>query len=187
MCRTVVLTVVLTVSFAAPTRSAPIVLKQLSQTDGGTQFATTPTSLPFGFFINEPNVFPTPVYASWTQNYSPADVGISFFAPADVVAGATAARSSATALAYLEVNGGVFNLSQPWSSGFPLNHKITAIERIVDQLVITPIHETRYTVQFAQRVRIWGEPIPEPGTIILILVGSINCAMGRRTRKVGER
>jgi hypothetical protein len=184
MRRALFISTVLAVTFAAPTRSAPIFLKELSQSDGGTQFATTPTSLPFSFYINEPNVFPTPVYASWTQNYSPADVGMSFLAPADVVAGATAARSSATALAYLEVNGGVFNLSQPWSSGFPLNHRITSIERIVDQLVITPIHETRYTVQFAQRVRIWGEPIPEPRSLFLFLMGSIHFAMGRSMRKV---
>jgi hypothetical protein len=183
MRRTLLISLIFGVSFAAPSKSAPIVLKELSYSDGGTQFAATPTSLPFDFRIYEPDIFPTPVYTTWLQNYSPADVGMSFFAPPEVVAGANASRTSTTAVADLLVNGSAFHsdFHSVWVD-FPPGHNITAIERIVDQLVITPVHETRYTVQFAQRVRIWGERIPEPGTILLLLIGSIYCAMGRRTR-----
>jgi hypothetical protein len=149
--------------FAPLSHAAPIVIKELSYSDGGTQFSSVPTSLPFDFRIYEPNIFPTPVYVSWIQNYSPADVGMSFFAPPDVVAGASTARSSPTALALLEIVGsGAFHSTELWQPSFPAGYYITAIERVVDNLVITPVHESRYTVEFAQRVRIWGEPVPEP-------------------------
>ena len=154
-----------------PADGAPMVVKQLLYDDGGQQFMELPTSLPFSFHIYEPRVFPTPVYATWLENYSPADVGKSFFAPPEVVAGATAARSSTTALAVLEVNFGSFHSTpEPWWLGFPMDHYITAIERVVDNLVITPISQNRYTVQFAQRVRIWAEPVPEPCTIALCAI-----------------
>jgi hypothetical protein len=180
--------VVLAVCSSAPIQCAPIVVKELKYEDGGTQFSAPPTSLPFHFLIYEPRVFPTPVYASWVENYSSADVGKSFFAPPDVVAGATAARGSPTALVLIEISGSgsLHSTPEPWWLGFPPDHYITSIERVIDTLVITPIHETRYTVQFAQRVRIWAEPIPEPATAALLVTAvwygcvSPRIACGRR-------
>jgi hypothetical protein len=164
-------------------QAAPIILKELSYSDGGTQFSPPPLSLPFDFRIYEPNIFPTPVYVSWIENYSSADVGISFYAPPEIVAGASAARVSATALSLLEIVGsGAFHSTEPWSPGFPSGYYITAIERVIDNLVITPIHETRYTVQFAHRVRIWGEPIPEPRTVGLSTIGIAVYAIPFRRR-----
>jgi hypothetical protein len=86
------------------------------------------------------------------------------------------------AVADLLVNGSAFHLDfhSVWV-GFPSGYNITAVERVVDDLVITPIHETRYTVQFAQRVRIWGEPIPEPSTIVLFLMASAYCAIADKS------
>jgi hypothetical protein len=167
-----ILAVIAIVFSAAPSLGAPIVAKVLSYTDGGTQFSSLPASLPFDFRIYEPTVSPTLVYTSWRQNYSPADVGKSFFAPPEIIVGATAARNSTTALVVLEITGsGAFHSTpEPWWLGFPAGHYITAIERIVDNLVITPVDQTRYTVQFAQRVRIWTEPIPEPRTVALCAI-----------------
>jgi hypothetical protein len=166
---------------AAPSHAAPIVVREISYDHGGTQASSLPTSLPFDFRIYEPTVEPTHVYTSWLQNYAPADVGMSFFAPAEVVAGATVARSSTTALVVLEVNRGTFHSTpEPWWLGIPSDHYITDIERIVDSLVITPIDETLYTVQFAQRLRIWAEPIPEPSTTRLLAIALSYGFMGRR-------
>jgi hypothetical protein len=175
---------------------APTVVKQLSYSDGGTVpsgmvGSPPPTSVPFDFRIYEPNVFPTPVYTTWLQYYSPADVGMSFFAPPEVVAAATAARSSTTAIADLEVNFGGFHQDDfgPWWVGFPPGHYITAIERVLDNLVLIPISENLYTMQFAQRIRVWAEPIPEPRTIGLLAIAiSLACisrlmACGRRRPK----
>jgi hypothetical protein len=163
-----------------------MVAKELSYSDGGTVFAPLPTSLPFDFRIYESG---TPiVHASWLENYSTVDVGMSFFAPPHVIAGATAARSSTTALSVLTVNGSGFHSTpEPWWLGIPSDHYITAIERVVDNLVIAPIHQTRYTVLFTQRIRIWTEPIPEPRTMVLLaIVLSCGC-ISRRTARVRHR
>jgi hypothetical protein len=52
----------------------------------------------------------------------------------------------------------------------PSGFQITSIERIIEKLTLTPIDQSRYIVDAAQRIRIWGEPIPEPETFGLLLV-----------------
>lgn len=172
-----------------PVNGTPIIAKVLTYNDAAMVASATPSSLPFDFRIYDPKFEPTLVYVSWLQNYTPADVGQSFFAPPDVVAGATSARSSTSALSVLEVNrGGFHSDSQPWWLGFPNDHYISAIERIVDKFEITTLTQTRYNVQFAHRVRIWVEPIPEPPAIAITaiavsIVGVFQFrASGRRRR-----
>jgi hypothetical protein len=115
------------------------------------------------------------VYASWLEDYSPADQGRSFFAPADVIAGATSAQNSMTALVVLTVDdGSLHSTPTPWRFTVPAGHYITAIERVVDKFVIMPIDDFRYSLLFTQRVRIWTEPIPEPsaGMLALLAIGT---------------
>jgi hypothetical protein len=182
--------VILAVCSSARIHGAPIVIKELSYSDARTQILTSPQSLPFHFYIYEPRTEPTHVYASWLQNYSPADVGMSFFAPPEVVAGATTARNSRAALSIFEVNNGsIHSTPEPWWLGFRPGHYITAMEHVLDNLVISPIDETHFTVEFAERIRVWGEPIPEPRAISLLGIAlSYRClnrriACGRRPPK----
>jgi hypothetical protein len=166
------------VGLAGEVRGAPIVLKEITAIGRGEQTLPFPglplTSAPFNFQILVENVFPTPVYAEWPENYSPAQVGMSFFAPPDVVAGATAARSSTTAVYSLQTGGQFFSggAANLWYLELPPNYSITAMERIVDKLTLTRIDASRYIVDAAQTIRVWGEPIPEPGTIALLIFGT---------------
>jgi hypothetical protein len=163
----------------APSHAAPIIVKDLSYAQGGTQFSAVPTSVPFDFRIYEP-MSGAPTYVNWREHYSEADVGKSFFAPPEIIADATAALSSTSAVWEVLVNGSQFNFHGGlWSFGFPPNHYLTAIERIIDNLVITPIHETRYTLQFAHRIRVWAEPIPEPTAAMLALLALVTIVVVR--------
>jgi hypothetical protein len=162
--------------------SAPIVLEELSATEAGQLFTALPISVPFDFRIYEPNVFPTPVYFTWFENYSAADIGKSFLAPQNVVDGAIAAFPSPTALYVLQTGGPFFTEPFRWTFvGLPLGYQITAIERVIDEIVLTPISEDRYFVNAAQTIRIWGEPIPEPGTISFSLIAWSYVALIHRT------
>jgi hypothetical protein len=155
-------------AIAAP--GAPIVVKELSHSGANVQHSQLPTSVPFEFRIYEPNVTPTPVYTIWLREYSPSDAGMSFFAPSEVVAGATVARNSTTAIADLQVNFGAFHRDDfgPWWLGFPPGYYITHIESVLDELVLTPIDSNQYSIQFAERIRVWAQPIPEPTGVALL-------------------
>jgi hypothetical protein len=97
---------------------------------------------------------------------------MSFFAPPEVVAGATVARNSTTAIADVLVNSGAFHRDDfgPWWLGFPPGYYITHIESVLDDLVLTPIDENQYTLRYAERIRVWADAVPEPATIALLIM-----------------
>jgi hypothetical protein len=151
---------------------APILLKELSAARGGEQLqfppGPPPISAPFNFRIYD-SLIPGSFYATWPEEYSPSDVGRVFVASPEIVAGANAALGSTTSIYDLQT-GGVFFNDGEWGSSFPPGFQITSIERIIEQLTLTPIDQSRYIVDAAQRIRIWGEPIPEPETFGLSLL-----------------
>jgi hypothetical protein len=151
---------------------------------------------PFQFRAYEENIFPTPVYFAWEGNYSVADVGDSFFAPPDVVNGATAALRSPTAI--FDLQSGAFGFSQrrlnevPWGvencSGpnhtcvfvdDPSDYFVTSIERTIDMLAITAASTSTYHIQGAQTIRLFGEHIPEPRTAALVILAASSCIVIR--------
>jgi hypothetical protein len=48
-------------------------------------------------------------------------------------------------------------------------YTITSVERIIDELVITRTQGEFYVLKAAQRIQIWGEPIPQPSAAALAL------------------
>jgi hypothetical protein len=173
-------------------QAAPILLVEFSHQSGGVQNGSSPAAVPFQFRGYEPNVFPTPVYFAWAAEYAMTDAGKSFSAPTELVQGATAALHSPTGI--FDLQSGAVSFSQrrlnevPWGVDVceganhtcvfvddPTRHFVTAIERIIDDLVITPVTQNSYHVEGAQTVRLWGEPIPEPNTIAII--GTLHCVI----------
>jgi hypothetical protein len=113
---------------------------------------------------------------------------MSFFASPDIVEGATAARASSTAIYDLKTGGQFFSGGKDsrWNDGLPSDYSITAIERVIDKLTLTRIDASRYIVDAAQTIRVWGEVVPEPDTaallIIAMLYGALLAPASRRNR-----
>jgi hypothetical protein len=97
---------------------------------------------------------------------------MSFFASPEIVAGANAARNSTTAIYSLKTGGQFFSGGEDsrWNDGLPSDYFITAVERVIDKLVLTRIDQSRYTVDAAQRIRVWGDVVPEPNTAALLII-----------------
>jgi hypothetical protein len=165
---------------------AATLLAEFSVKDTIVRGGSIPDSVPFRFRAYEP--FPQ-VYFSWERNYGPTDVGTTFSAPLEVVRGANEAIKSATATFDLTIASISFTQWQLRNPSCDINrclqvfvtnpagHTITSVERIIDQLMLTgnPPGE-QYVVDAKERIRLWGEPIPEPQTFRLFLIG-LFCAI----------
>jgi hypothetical protein len=161
---------------------APIVLKEITAIGRGEQTLPFPglplESAPFDFRIYEPHI-PAFSYAIWPEDYSPSDAGLSFFASPDIVAGANAARESTTAIYSLKTGGQFFSGGEDsrWHVGLSPDFHITALERVIDKLTLTRIDASRYIVDAAQTIRVWGEVIPEPNTAALLIIAMLYCTL----------
>jgi hypothetical protein len=133
-----------------------------------------PTTVPFEVQAYEENIFfPTSVYFTWVNQYSVADVGKTFLAPAGIHEGVNLALDSPTAT--FELQSGAFGHSTRRLSEHPPGgecigpnrtcvfvenpaiYYVTAVERTITKLVIDPNFGL---IQGAQTVRIFGEPVP---------------------------
>jgi hypothetical protein len=125
---------------------------------------------------------------------------MTFIASAAVTDGADLAIASPTTFYHLET--GLANFSSGTSLRPPLplcqadecvrvfvpqpdlaEYTVTSVERIIDQLVITRTQDEYYFLEAAQRIRILGERIPEPGTIILVVSSLAYWAFVRSARR----
>jgi hypothetical protein len=131
-----------------------------------------PTTVPFDFDAYDPTLSLS--YLGWLEEYGPTDVGMTFLAPTEIVEGANLAIASPTSKYLLET--GPANFSSERSFYLP-SHTVTSVERIVDQLTITRTQGDLYFLEAAQRIQIWGVPIPEPNTIALFIIPVVHSTM----------
>jgi hypothetical protein len=54
-------------------------------------------------------------------------------------------------------------------------YQITDVTQTIDELTITQVSGNRYNRRGTHTIRIWGEPIPEPHTCLLIVTGFLFC------------
>lgn len=177
--------------------ASPILLAQFTLSVAAPEFGSAPPTVDFGFRAYQPGPFPTPVYFTWQEPYQVSDVGMTFLAPTEVVEGVNDARTSTSAEYSLDIgpaNFATWVLNQPSTCDHAClevlvpdiaAHTIMSVERIIDQLIITP-QGNRHFLQGKQRIRLWGEPIPEP-TAVAMLPTAVGCfalvtARNRRTR-----
>jgi hypothetical protein len=152
---------------AGPANAAPILLVEFSDSVTTAELGNpSPATVPFDFDAYDPILSLT--YADWRQEYGPSDVGMTFSAPAEIVTGVNQAISSPTSKYLLETGPANFSSERPF---YLPAHTVTTVERIIDRLEILPPAGDFYVLNAAQRVRIWGSPIPEANTISLLLIG----------------
>jgi hypothetical protein len=158
---------------------------------------------PFELGIPTPTTIPFEILAGprlrWREQYGPGDVGKTFFAPEEVVEGANLAVSVPNTAYLMETGPANFNsgptVKRPLSECLPndcvrlfvgqldlTDYRVTSVERIVDQLVITPLGNEFYTLSATQRIHFFGELIPEPGTLALLLAALVSSTIFRRSR-----
>lgn len=182
--------------FVAPCRAAPMLLAQFTLRVGGPGGGSPPATVDFGYRAYQPGPFPTPIYFTWREPYQVSDVGATFLAPTAIIEGANAALRSATAEYSLDIAPAHFatwTLNQPDSCSTRAclevfvpdiaAHKVTSVERIIDQLIITPEGD-HYSLTAAQRIRLWGEPIPEPSTVALLVTAVGIALVTARNRRI---
>ena len=178
---------------ASPAHAAPVLLVQFAYDTGDFNIGPLPTEVPFGFWAEE-GIGPTN-YVGWVEEYTVNDVGMSFFAPPEMLTGGTAALMSPSAEYWLG-NGG--NLSTegrlidlPSGTGFcngyacttvfvpdVSQYVVTAMERTIDKLVLTLIVPDRYYgLEAAHTIRLYGERVPEPSAVALVWLALVikNC------------
>ena len=57
-------------------------------------------------------------------------------------------------------------------------HNVTIVERIIDRIEMVPPQGDFFVFRGTQRIRFWGEPIPEPTTSILLMISVLALATG---------
>jgi hypothetical protein len=177
MSRTVLLSAILAGGVAVPIQGAPIPLLEFTHGVLAVESAEPlPATAPFRFVANEQGQFPP--YFSWEEEYGPSDTGMTFVAPQEVAAGANSAIRSPTANYFFET--GPANFSDPLmlNSGTIFVddvtlYTVTLVERIIDRLIITRTQGDFYFLEAAQRIRFWGEPVPEPSGLALALLACV--------------
>jgi hypothetical protein len=174
MFRIAVIAIVFAASFTITAQSAPIILAEFKAKETAVRGGATPTTVPFGFAA-----YDSPLsYFRWDDEYGPSNVGTTFVAPPDVVAGAQEAIRSPTATFELKmalVKFATWKLNDPACDPnrclqvfVPTTeiaeYTVTSVERIIDDLSITgdPSGGSQYGVVGTQRIRLWGEPPPPP-------------------------
>jgi hypothetical protein len=154
----------------SPASAQPSLLWEFSDTITAVEFGDPlPTRVDFDFDAYDPNFSLS--YVDWRDDYNPSDVGMTFIAPTDVIQGANRAIASPTSKYLLET--GPANFSSERSFYLP-GYRVTSVERDVDELVITRTQGDLYFLEAAQTIRFWGEPIPEPASMAMLVV-AIEC------------
>jgi hypothetical protein len=185
-----VISIIVTVCSSQWAAAAPEPLIEFRYAVTNAEGGSVPSTSPFRFLVEEelpPQ--PTLTYVNWLGNYAPSDAGSSFFAPADVVAGANTAFDVSAARYSMRM--GMTNYGSPATlsempngtnpslcSGYACKnqlvsnlaaYQVTAVERVIDQLTITP-GGNGYVLRAGQTIRYWGEVVPEPSSTSLLLV-----------------
>jgi hypothetical protein len=189
--------------------AAPMPLIEFSYETTNFQGGLLPSAAPFSFLVEDERT-PQPAlkYVDWAGDYRPADVGVSFFAPAGIVAGANLGLASATALYSMKIGSTNFSSSailnalptgtnQLACQGFPCKNPlvpnlreftVTAVERIINELQLSNIQPNQsYLLEGKQTIRFWGVRVPEPPTCAFIVFWlwwytSRTCAVGINNR-----
>jgi hypothetical protein len=139
-----------------------------------------------------------PPLLQWFESYGMDDVGDSFFAPPEVVNNAAIALKSPSTY-YIMITAGLSDPAGPgrlidWSTSDPCNpcatvfvsdvtaHEVSAVERVIDSLVVEPTGFGTWVFGGKQTIRFWGEPIPEPNSLALLVMtaGSFHIFFSRR-------
>jgi hypothetical protein len=188
---------------ATPTYAEPILLVEFTHRVITAEGSIPPLgTVPFRFVASEQ----FPPFVSWRDEYGPSDVGMTFSAPSEVVEGANSAFASPIAEYFLETGPANFSTSVrlPSVAGpsacLPIapeclrtfvpdvrDYSVTSVERIVDELMITPIGGELYTLRATQRIQVFGVRIPEPGSIVLLIAALACFAVVRGTKRGEEK
>jgi hypothetical protein len=209
MLRNILVAAVLVIVTAARVSAAPIPLLEMKWQQVDNENGPVPAAVEFNFAggdtINLSYSF------VWIAEHGLSDVGVSFWAPSDVVEGANTALSDPDA-GYELVNGpfnpsGTFNLyddaqdpsSEPpcpqpvqcagvafYVDDFP-SYTVTAVERVINYLVLTETEPYEPPFQFGEWLLESSQTIrywgvPEPGSVVLLSLGVAYLSLSCRPR-----
>jgi hypothetical protein len=172
MLRNLLVATVLTIVVAGGVSAAPMLLMEFTHQVVAVE-STEALSGPFPFRLEAYEdgfgADPGYVYFRWDDEYKASDVGMTFFAPPEVVAGASQAFASPRAdysletgpgnLLHLEASDSFCQPNQCIMKHVPdlTTYWVTSVRRIIDQIEIEPLGEV---FRGGQRIQFWGEPIP---------------------------
>jgi hypothetical protein len=169
---------------AGPAIATPLLLVEFTHKVNTIEAPSPPPgTVPFDFDAS--NSVTSVDFLSWEQNLGPSDSGITFVAPESVIAMANPAfffpRTSyhlntgpANSLTVSSLNNPFCNPDACVSVTVPnlSQYKVTSMERVIDELQLIDTQSRFYNLRATQRIRILGEQIPEPATLLLVLVVS---------------
>jgi hypothetical protein len=128
--------------------------------------------------------------------YDPSDVGMTFFAPEESLPGFEAALTATTGRFWLTnpgSPGAALSVDEIWDPpptiyqstvhapklGFGLSgYKLTAVSHTIEQMRYYTDHVLM--VEIGQTIGLWGEPIPEPASTVVVVVGLVSHTFGSR-------
>ena len=183
-----------------PGQAAPVLLAEFWHRNVMAVESPSPPPPTVPYFFAADNSTTGQSFLFWQDDYGPSNVGMTFLAPQDVLEDANLSIVLPTARFYFST--GPANIAGPLRLTNPscgdscvqvlvpdiTRYTVTSVERIIDQLeLIDQSQFGTYILKGAQRIRYWGELIPEPSTAALVFVGlSAGIAMrSRRMRNYG--
>jgi hypothetical protein len=190
----IVLTVGLTIVISSQLCAEPIPLLEVYRRSGNLVFNAPVATMRLEASLRTPG----PEIFDWTETYGPEDAGTSDWADVTILDGAREALARRGDVTYIISNvlgdiGTVILFDQQGNQVGPPNfpcqpdlssstcltfhvtdmraYNLVALERVVHEVSISPNHppDGPWVVNAAHTIRYWGEPVPEPGTLLLSL------------------
>jgi hypothetical protein len=197
MLRKFLVPTILSLVFGSSIEAAPIPIVEFYHRNAMAVQAPSPPPATISFDFSASDLHSGLQFLSWHADYAPADVGMTFTAPHDVVDDANLSIVRPNTVFLLRSGPVSFSNSIIINSpicGFGCQvyvpditrYKVTSVERIVEQLefIDQPGFGT-YIYKAGQRIRYLGELIPEPSTITMVLLGVAHCAVFGARRRLG--
>jgi hypothetical protein len=174
----------------------PVLLGEWFRSQSYNQQSALPPTIPFRFTSRYDINFTEFIGGTWTQNIGHADVGQTFDAPQAVV------DSLGESLRYMDVRfgGGIGNTNldiiAPLSGHLQAresytqyvsaltDYRVTRITRTIDSLILQPGSDSgNHREGGMQTVRLYGERIPEPTSVLLFALSALAIFAMRPTNR----
>jgi hypothetical protein len=198
----VVLSAAVIISFATSIEAAPLLLVEMNYQTLRYGGEGDPPVRDWEYGFSAYPSFDGPPLFEWFDVYGVDDIGKTFPAPDDVVDGAAFALASSSTYYYMTTAGSatpsaterLSDMEQPPGPcnahlcarlfvADPTTYRVTVLERLIDDLfAVRPTGSGSWIVGGNQVVRFWGEPIPEPRPVQLVLIALIACFLWRPIR-----
>jgi hypothetical protein len=181
MSRALFVCVSLTAISTTTVQAAPSLLVEFRHSVAAVEGGSPPATVLFDFTAYD--TISGAQFLLWEDDYGPSDVGMTFLAPHDVLqdANLSIVRPNTT----FNLTTGPANFSDPLSFTAALcgpstclqvfvsdlsRYTVTRVERIVDELRFLARPDGFYGLGATQRIRYWGDRIPEPSSALLALL-----------------